>query len=283
MSESPSVEERLVRAALSGEWPDLTGITEAQVGIAGWRSLVLLDEHLPPGSGWDRRVQGIRRRAFYSTGIASALAATLCERLAGAAPMVFGDLALAAAYYPRPGDRPVDYLAVHVSPTIGADEVARMVSSMPGSTGAHATRQVVRADINGMAVGVHRAWPVLMAPNRDPLDAAPCAIDTGAGPLPMAPAGLEALRILATAGLTDDLSWLLDLARVAPGDEVAAWAGRVRRGTAVGRSWTTAHRFGIAPEPPDLRDPGLVRLGQHLAASSTRLSRAAGLRLLRWL
>ncbi len=100
----------------------------------------------------------------------------------------------------------------------------------------------------------------------------------------MAPAGLEALRILATAGLTDDLSWLLDLARVAPGDEVAAWAGRVRRGTAVGRSWTTAHRFGIAPAvPSDLTDPAVVRLGQQLAVSPSRLSRAAGLRLLRWL
>ncbi len=286
MSE-PGVEQRLVRAALAGEPPDLTGITEAQVGIAGWRSLVLLEEHLPRGSRWETRVQGIRRRGFYSTGVATALAATLCERLAGAAPMVFGDLALASAFYPRPGDRPVDYLAIHVGPTIGAQEVARVVSSLPGVTSVQRNSQVVRAEVNGMAFGVHRAWPVLMAPGRAPLDAAPSVIDTPAGPLPVAPSGLEALRILATAGQTGDLSWLLDLAAVTAGDldfaEVAAWAGRVRRGTVVSHSWATAHRFGVAPAVPPLTDPVVARVGQRLAVSPGRLSRAAGMRLLRWL
>lgn len=277
----PEIDERLVRAALVGEPPDLTGIAEEQVGIAGWRSLVLLDEHLPRGSRWDTRVQGIRRRAFYSTGVATALATSLCERLEGA--VVFGDLALATAYYPRSGDRPVDYLAIRVNATI--DEVDRAVSSLPGVTGVHRGHQVVRAEVNGMAIGVHRAWPVLMAPNRKPLAAAPRVVDTPAGPMPVAAADLEALRILATAGWTGDLSWLLDLDRVASADfaEVAALAGLVRRGTAVGQSWATAHRFGVAPTPPDLSDPAVVRLGQQLAVSPNRLSRAAGVRLLRWL
>lgn len=278
MSE-PEIDERLVRAALAGEPPDLTGIAEEQVGIAGWRSLVLLDEHLPRGSRWDTRVQGIRRRAFYSTGVATALAASLCERLEGA--VVFGDLALATAYYPRSGDRPVDYLAIHVN--AGTDEVDRVVASLPGVTGVHRNRQLVRAEVNGMAIGVHRAWPVLMAPNREPLDAAPRVVDTPAGPLPVAPANLEALRILATAEWTGDQSWLLDLNRVASGDfaEVAAWARRVRRGTAVGQSWATAHRFGVAPAPPTLADPAVVRVSQQLAVSPSRLRRAAGVRLLR--
>lgn len=276
-------DERLVRAALADRAPDLDGVDPERLGTAGWRSLVLLDAHLPAGSSWGKRVHGMRRSYFYSTSIASGLAVTLCERLAN--PVVFGDLAMATAHSHRAGDRPVGWLAVHVGGDTDPDELAAILASLPDA-GPVSGRQLVRTQVNGMTVALHRSWPPLMAPPSAVLDAAAVPVETAAGSFPVASRTIEALRILSNGQQNPhDPSWLLDLAAIAPDEqmfaEIAVHAQRLRRQTAVIASWSQAHRFGIAPAPPEMSDPLPAVLSQRMALSSHRVGRAIGYRLLR--
>ena len=286
MDSRPEIDERLVRAALRGQAPSLDGVSAADLGTAGWRSLLLLETLLPADSSWQKRVHSIRRSNFYSTSIASALAVTLCERLADFSPMVFGDLALAAAHCQRAGDRQVGYLAIHVGKDTDRDQLAAVLSSLPQAGPVDAGRLLVRTRVNGMTVGLYRSWPLLMASPSARLDATSTAVETAAGTFPVVCELIESLRIL-SSGQQDgqDPSWLLDLASISPSDQtfasIAALASRLDRRTAVRASWAQAHRFGVAPPPPAMSDPPAAGLSQRLALSPDRVRRALGFRLLR--
>ncbi len=286
MDSRPEIDERMVRAALRGQAPSLDRVSAEDLGTAGWRSLLLLETLLPAGSSWQKRVQSIRRSNFYSTSIASALAVTLCERLADSSPIVFGDLALAAAHCQRAGDRQVGYLAIHVGKDTAPDQLAAVLSSLPEGGPVDAGRLLVRTQVNGMTVGLYRSWPLLMASPSARLDATSTAVDTAAGTFPVVCELIEALRIL-SSGQQDrhDPSWLLDLASISPDGQmfssIATLAGRLDRRTSVRASWSQAHRFGIAPPPPAMSDPLAAGLSQRMALSPDRARRALGFRLLR--
>jgi hypothetical protein len=293
-------ETALIRAACSAPSSidldhllfSLAAIEPDALGRAAWIAATVLTESFPPDSSLLPRLRGLRRRNYCAAQVAGAIAFRLSHQLAvrGVRHAVFGEL-LVASRYPRPHDRPVDYLAIWVDPTAETPALQAAIAAVPGSAPARGDGPCVRSRIDGLPIGLHRGWPVWMGCADQQTLAAAGSLVTVSGDVPVVEDWVEALRLLTTAGVFRNQpdGWVLDLHVLCEADSTKKiW--RAITDLAVGQdramlvAWSSkqARLLGALPHiqiVSTLSDSITASWGQRLLRASARIHPSIAYRL----